>query len=62
MDHYLRHHRKENAHIPVSQTSTSKMNPGIDPEIIALAYGDGPESVAIKYSAEVGTVVPITDF
>lgn len=49
---YQRHYGKDGARVLVVKASTSEANPNIDPEIIAEAYEDDPESAASEYGAE----------
>ena len=49
---YQRHYAKDNARVLVWKASTSDMNPGVDPEIIAEAYEDDPESAVCEYGGE----------
>jgi hypothetical protein len=46
---YRRHYGKDNARVLVWQASTSQMNPSIDPEVVAEAYRDDPESAGAEY-------------
>lgn len=49
---FKRHYGKDDARVMVWRGATEVMNPGIDPEIIAEAYQDDPESAAAEYGAE----------
>ena len=49
---YQRHFGKDDARILVWQGDTASMNPKVDPEIIAEAYEDDPESAASEYGAQ----------
>lgn len=49
---YRAHYGREGARVLVWRGTTVEMNPTIDPEIIAEAYADDPESAAAEYGAE----------
>jgi hypothetical protein len=49
---FRRHFGQDGARVLVWKASTSEMNPGIDPAIIAEAYEDDPVSAASEYGAE----------
>jgi len=50
-DAYRRHHGKDDARVLCWVAPTSRMNPIIDPAIIAEAYEADPESAAAEYGA-----------
>ena len=49
---FARHFGKDDARVLVWRGTTLEMNPGLDPEIVAAAYEDDPESAAAEYGAE----------
>lgn len=51
-DTYKRHYGRDGARVLVWKASTSDMNAGIDPEIIAEAYEADPDSAAREYGGE----------
>jgi hypothetical protein len=57
---FQRHYGKDDARVLVWKASTTEMNPKVDPDIIAEAYEDDPESAASEYGAEFRT--DIADF
>jgi hypothetical protein len=49
---FSRHFAKDDGRILVWRGTTSEMNPKVDPDIIAEAYEDDPESAASEYGGE----------
>ena len=49
---FRRHFGKDDARVLVWQASTSTMNPSMDPEVVAEAYRDDPESASAEYGAQ----------
>lgn len=49
---FKRHFGKDDARVLVWRGTTTEMNPGIDPDIIAEAYEDDPAAAAAEYGAE----------
>jgi hypothetical protein len=49
---YQRHYGKDDARVLVWKASTAQMNAGIDPDIIAEAFEEDPESAACEYGGE----------
>jgi hypothetical protein len=49
---FQRHFGRDGARVLVWRGTTVEMNPSIDPDIIAEAYGDDPASAAAEYRAE----------
>jgi hypothetical protein len=49
---FKRHYGRDDARVLVWKATTAEMNPSIDPEIIAEAYEEDPQSAASEYGAE----------